>query len=917
MVLEVVTADDNNHAVGELSALARSSNEAMSLTWDVASLRIGGSGDSNQPLVMGLRELSSENVLQQTSTSINNPLRLEAGNNMAQAENLHQVQLQMDELVGRLQKSDQKMEEVFARIQQIDQQREHTQQQTQDQIDRILQTLQQMDRQHTDAIERQQQIEKSQQLDQDSRQQIQHVMQHVQRQIDKVIIDVQELSEQVQYSQPQSPQMSGIGEVQQGQDHLSPRPRSQETRQAFNQFVHAQCLIQAVLTKPSDESPVPRLFIILPGPDKQGGSCSIQFRLYFLCECGSHTMNKDCSNPHEVHLADHPGYDLNNQDRFISKYGRYLLTMMYMVKHGAKARGLVVPPLLGLNHATGDEGIGQLVDDTITHLKEAAGATGWATTAQQGLDVTELTALKSYLKAKGGENFSGGLSQIKIQKAHYAWICVEHLRECYESTLQQLRNNIDTSSGVWHGNEVKVKVTSEETARQFYENLGKLFNIQSVENWRSIKEMDFRLDSYRSASSSTTHTLGGLDDFESLSLDFGRYTMSAKDIFQGDVKDVAISIGNLSAPTLADLEFIQQCRPSALVILETPQKADDDRLVSLLQNNFTTLRIDCDVKRFMDVIDLVNSARKDFLENRGLPAMRMFELVHPEIKVCLSNQVRLLPFEMESTITLEDRQPTSAVYNFIRQRGSSVTKFVAPGSFSDHLASLLDESTQTRSRIAHLDITSTSLTTPGLEAISRVIRRSGGLTYLRLSMEKLHKRDQMAKALFLLEQHEDQLTSLRLEGGKTQDWLAQLAPAFPSFPRLKELFVESHSPEWLSSAERQWIISMASQPQTSLKVLGIGLHLRANGWEALIKAIDLSTLEELHITSDYFYQEQLKVLMDVIVKSRVSSLPMRVLDVEGKEVKDSNTTREMFARIQEKAPQVKVQCNDWTLEAVQ
>ncbi|KAF9344900.1 hypothetical protein BGX34_005233, partial [Mortierella sp. NVP85] len=555
VVLEVVTADDyqdssskeisgnNNHAVGDLSALTSPSNEAMPLARDVAPLRIRGSDDCNQSFIMDPREFSPKKELQQTPTSISNPLQPRAGNNMAQAEDLHPIQLQMEELVGRVQQTDQKMEEVLARIRQTDQQREHAQQKTQDQINRILQTLQRMDHQHTEVVERQQQIEKSQQLDQDSLRQIQHICQHVQRQIDKVIIDVEELNEQVQFSQQQSPpQMSGFGEVQQEQDRSSPRPRSQETRQAFSQFVHAQCLIQAVLTKPSDESAAPRLFIILPGPtsvaDKQGGSCSIQFRLHFLCECGSYTMNKDCSNPHEVHLADHPGYDLNNQGEFINKYGSYLLMMMYMVKYGTKARGLVVPPLLGLNHATGgDESISQLVDDTITHLKEANVSIGADITVQQGLDTTELTALKSYLKAKDGESFLGRLSQIKIQKAHYAWICSEHLRECYESTVQQLRSNIDTSSGVWHGNEVKVKVTSEATSRQFYENLGKLFNIQSVENWRSIKGMDFRLGSYRPASHSTTHTLGGLDDFRSLSLDFGRYTMSIKDIFQGDVKD--------------------------------------------------------------------------------------------------------------------------------------------------------------------------------------------------------------------------------------------------------------------------------------------------------------------------------------------------------------------------------------------
>ncbi|KAG0238184.1 hypothetical protein BGX31_003357 [Mortierella sp. GBA43] len=110
-------------------------------------------------------------------------------------------------------------------------------------------------------------------------------------------------------------------------------------------------------------------------------------------------MGKDCDKPHEVHLANHPGYDINNQDDFINKYGSYRLTMMYMVKYGAKARGLVVHQLLGLNHVIGEgENIGS-IDDTSAH---------------QWLDATELAKLKSHLKVMDEDSFSGGLRQMKM-----------------------------------------------------------------------------------------------------------------------------------------------------------------------------------------------------------------------------------------------------------------------------------------------------------------------------------------------------------------------------------------------------------------------------------------------------------------------------------------------------------------------
>jgi hypothetical protein len=137
VVLEVVTADDsqgdstsmevssnNTHAVNEISASASSSNDTVALTRDVASLRLKGTDDSSQALIVGPGELSSESGPKQTPTSIGSPLQLGTWNNMSQPENLHPFQLQMEELVGRIQRTDQKVDELVGSIQQTDQKME-------------------------------------------------------------------------------------------------------------------------------------------------------------------------------------------------------------------------------------------------------------------------------------------------------------------------------------------------------------------------------------------------------------------------------------------------------------------------------------------------------------------------------------------------------------------------------------------------------------------------------------------------------------------------------------------------------------------------------------------------------------------------------------------------------------------------
>ncbi|KAG0208014.1 hypothetical protein BGX31_002450, partial [Mortierella sp. GBA43] len=133
----------------------------------------------------------------------------------------------------------------------------------------------------------------------------------------------------------------------------------QMQQQALDRLVLIQSKVQTVLTQTYElhEYPIPRLFIVLPKTegllDKLKKPFTDDFRLYFLCECGTHTMSENCSTPHEIHLAKHEGYELEKPTKFFEQYGTYLLAMMYMVKYGINAAGIFVPVLAKLDIADG------------------------------------------------------------------------------------------------------------------------------------------------------------------------------------------------------------------------------------------------------------------------------------------------------------------------------------------------------------------------------------------------------------------------------------------------------------------------------------------------------------------------------------------------------------------------------------
>ncbi|KAG0083085.1 hypothetical protein BGZ93_002040, partial [Podila epicladia] len=96
----------------------------------------------------------------------------------------------------------------------------------------------------------------------------------------------------------------------------------------------------------------PRFFIILPSHDHKWDATNIMsnnFRLFFLCECGTHTPNngqgQDNLESPCLHLADQDGYRVHDSVTFIAKFGPYLMVMLEMLKFSNEISGYVLPGL--------------------------------------------------------------------------------------------------------------------------------------------------------------------------------------------------------------------------------------------------------------------------------------------------------------------------------------------------------------------------------------------------------------------------------------------------------------------------------------------------------------------------------------------------------------------------------------------
>jgi len=495
--------------------------------------------------------------------------------------------------------------------------------------------------------------------------------------------------------------------------------------------------------------------------------------------------------------------------------------------------------------------------------------------------------------------------------------------------LQQSKHDTDTNNGELNKVNVRIIATYEVMIKLLKDELREELNLQLEESRTCWTTISMELDGHHPASSSITDIFGCRSGFIILILNFSQLEMNAICVTTknswGRVLHrrmvIVIHISDLSDLTLDDLEIIRQYHPIVLEISKMPEREYEDRLVSIVQHNpsIKSLDVECDMKLFTAVINLVKTTRENMLKGGSCPELHTLKLHDSKKGVDgFENrvEVRFEGYDISAT-KLWCNQFGSAdpgECDLIRQYGWSIKTLVVPGSFSDHHAKLLDESTEELSSgLEHLDITPTSLTAAGLDAMDRVINRSEDLTYIRLSLKDLRQEQQLEKALLVLVRYRDRVTSVYMSNWCEESCLTKIKRVLPDrshFFRLTEFSVDcTNWDHGLNDIARQWIISMISAHHIPLKVLGVKVDFQPQDWEAVIKAVDLSKLEKLHLDDSSFSQEQLELLVDRIADSNISPLPLKLLDLKGsgvEKVDDTALVRATLARMKKFAPQVEI-----------
>ncbi|KAG0213689.1 hypothetical protein BGX31_001223 [Mortierella sp. GBA43] len=267
---------------------------------------------------------------------------------------------------------------------------------------------------------------------------------------------------------------------------------------ALDRLAYTQSRVQAMVTRIYElhESPIPRLFIVLPRTMGAIGTAknplANHFRLYFLCECGSHTIDEGSKTPHEIHFAKHEGYDLEKPTEFFERYGSYALTFMNMIKYGVSAAGLTVPPLEGLKIVDGidttqqdidylKKNLAALVDESINYLEGIKSKTNPGEEIAQDhaeseqlevLQGADLKQLESYLKVKDKGRVLANLYRIVTTDGHVKWVCFDHYKAtCRQSAILGLRAIVKTNRGTFieETGTIQIKIATGALAKQFYD----------------------------------------------------------------------------------------------------------------------------------------------------------------------------------------------------------------------------------------------------------------------------------------------------------------------------------------------------------------------------------------------------------------------------------------------------------------
>ncbi|KAF9363666.1 hypothetical protein BGX34_003599 [Mortierella sp. NVP85] len=863
---------------------------------------------------------------------------------------------QQQEALAMQQQVLQQMDEVLQKIQLVDQRTHCFQQQLQQHIDTTLQRTQEMDQQNRrldEALQKMQKMEQQERISQERPQQeIDGTYQELQQDyqntpgcqqqpprvddtlpmcLDQEQCTPEQLPKRVDESQkPQQKDQQGCskgGRPQVPNDKVTEDRTQQspsQTLEVDRENPQSEPQHQADDSSTQSLPPPPSLFIILPKviPTVSGEeTLSPQFRAHFLCESDTYIEDRQSNDIHEIHFMDHPGYDIINPDKFFHIYRTLLLSVLSIVSFSVKRKGLLIPPLV-LSSSTTDTAVDQdqspddrekingLIDQAIRHLHDIRKETT--------IIPLELVQLKQYLKVKDGEDAFGGLIPMAMPYENFIWVCSEYQSKCHELTMQHLKDLVTTNGGkcsVEKGN-IKIEIVSYSLGRQLRDQVVNLCKTQTSGIGETLKVFDLKLHCNQ-WTSSTTDIVINLINITSIELEFPRLSITIN-VSDGCVEDVVVKINHLSMITQDDLDFIQQCYPARLSIVNTPQKDDEDQLVDIIRYNprLTELHIGSIVDRFFTIIDLVVSTHEKICQkgDHSVPRTRKVKVMDKDLTTfdkdkkferychvvstvtfCMDSTA----FDMETDMKLQiDQIPSgSPVREFIQQYGWSIRTLYVEEAFDNQFAALLDKGTRKRgSKITLLDLNTSSLTVPGLDALDRAIKRSQSFTNLWLRLNNLEKDLRRVYATIALERYGKQLTSFNIHTTSPNECIPALAQAFPTrqdFPVLRRFVVNTASSQYISVDCFEWIISMASTSSqetitspssttaplekslASLEFIDLSQVLPPYGWESLIRVIDFSVLIELHLNRYNFTNNSVQCLASHIERFGSNPMPLR------------------------------------------
>ncbi|OAQ23034.1 hypothetical protein K457DRAFT_1911315 [Linnemannia elongata AG-77] len=562
----------------------------------------------------------------------------------------------------------------------------------------------------------------------------------------------------------------------------------QMQQQALDRLAVIQGRIQALLTQTYElhEYPIPRLFIILPKDTSTFDSASLfnkQFQLYFLCECGEHTRvlnGNNTSIPHHIHIAKHEGYDLRRPTEVFQRYGRYMLTLLEMIKHGSTIAGYFVPALSAVNvsgaidmvKSSQDTISPTAVNQSIEYLQSltskdseeqdpAKDTTTDSFTGREALEGADLRHLEAFLKSKDQHRALGNLYRTITQDGHVKWVCINHYRLGYKERDQEaFATAVELNGGHYdpHLGRVTVSLGSKIQAAGFFDALAKAKRVDElivIFNWEGImSDLETFGDILKSANISI------------LRLDLRRFraSFSSKLLPTSTRQQVLARLINLPSMKIIHIVLpislfkLASLKPTGLsppprlsfgMALGPGDRMEIGKIVEKLKTNSTLTTLDLFNNSIGDSGAVVLS--KALKTNSTLTTLDLSgNSIGDKGAVALSEALKT-----NSTMTTLDLSGNSigdkgavALFEALKTNSTLITLDLWSNSIGDNGAVALFEALKTNSTMTTLDLSGNSIRENGVLALSEALKTNSALTTLDLSGNSIG--DNGAVALYKL-----------------------------------------------------------------------------------------------------------------------------------------------------------------------